>query len=144
MRKTLSSIGATALLIGLVAWNGGYAVGPAASSCGQPADETMRSLVAGARHLVSAPSQAKMRGILNVDAMDPALVKPIQWDSLCNLAGRTISRDRNQPDTTSRTVYLVSMGRVYWAEDTTIQAGEFVGTYILDSSLTKVLSRPLR
>ena len=144
MLKPLKPIGTAALLVGLLSWRGERVVDRVVSSCGPSNDENMRHFLDGARFLVSAPTQAKMRGILNVDAMDPALVKPIQWDSLCNLAGRTISRDRNQPDTTSRTVYLVSMGRVYWAEDTTIQAGEFVGTYILDSSLTKVLSRPLR
>ena len=143
MLKPLKPIGTAALLVGLLSWRGERVVDRVVSSCGPSNDENMRHFLDGARFLVSAPTQAKMRGILNVDAMDPALVKPIQSDSLCTLAARTINRDQKQPDTTSRTVYLVRMGRVYWAEDTTMHAGEWIRSVIMDSTLTRILSRPL-
>ena len=111
--------------------------------CGPAADDVMPGLVAEAKHLVSGPKLQKARNDLHVPALDSALVHAVQSDSLCSLAAQTINRARGGIDS-SRTIYLVKAGSVYWAEDRSIRAGEYIVTFILDSSLTAILSKPFR
>lgn len=114
-----------------------------ARACRPAQDDIMRGLVAEAKHMVATPKSERMREILRLPAMDSALVRPIELDSLCRQAVQTINQERGGIDS-SRMVYLVQVGRVYWAEDPKIQAGEYVKTFIMDSTLTTILSRPLR
>jgi hypothetical protein len=142
VRRSVGALIAAVTLVALIGWKPSPSV-QRTDACRPSTDGTMRGLAAEARHLVVTPKLEQMRGILHVPAMDSALVRPIQSDSLCRKAVQTINRERGGIDS-SRTIYLVQIGPVYWAEDPTIQAGEDVKTFIMDSALTTILSRPLR
>lgn len=143
MCRMLSFIGATAMALALTAWTLPSSTVTRRVACG-PVDERMRGLVAETRALVSKPTLRTLREALKIPMLDSSLVRPVQIDSLCQLAVRTINRERRVPDTTSRTVHLVSIGSVYWADDPTLRAGEYTLSFVLDSTLTTVLSRPGR
>ena len=113
------------------------------SRCGPTGDVVMRGLLAEAKHMVATPRLKSIQDSMRVPAVDSAVIRPIQSDSLCILAARTINRSHGGVDS-SRTIYLVQLGHVFWAEDTTIRAGEYVQTFILDSTLTTILSKPFR
>ena len=56
----------------------------------------------------------------------------------------TINRDQQKDDTVSRVRYVVGVGHVYFVEDTSIHNGEYRQGFVMDSAMTRILSRALR
>jgi hypothetical protein len=79
--------------------------------------------------------------IVGLTPTDTLRIQPVTIDSLCNIAGLTISQDVKAPDSTSRRIYMVTEGKYYLAVDHKLMGGEFVTAYFLDSTLTKVIER---
>ena len=131
---------ATALLLA-----GSAGLAPAAAQrppapCHAP-DYFTDSLLARSRYTLSLSSMSYLfeGSGLNVD--DQRRIFPLQSDSLCRIAARTISRDLQQPDSTPRSIYLLKVGKLYWAVDRSVKGGVFYVVYIVDSTLTRLLFR---
>ncbi|MCB9519217.1 MAG: hypothetical protein H6691_09905 [Gemmatimonadales bacterium] len=93
------------------------------------------------RHRVSA-TDALDPGTVTLAPMDPSLVRPIDSDSLCQVAGRTID-DLVRPDAgyQPRRLFLVRAGAVYLAVDSALRRTLEGEGFVLDSTLSRVLSR---
>lgn len=88
---------------------------------------------------LSAPQALTLRDSMRLSGYPADSVIPVSLDSLCNLAGVQINRHRSLPDTTTRHIAMVRLRDKYWAEDSTIQAGPYVISYLLNSKLTTIL-----
>jgi hypothetical protein len=110
--------------------------------CVPPADKSWPALLGYLRNLVSNPRLAASRKAVMLPSIDPSLVQAVQSDSLCSLTVVALYNGHSRPDSASHQVYLVHVGNVYYAMDTTIRMGEYIRAAVLDSTLTKILSRP--
>ena len=138
--RTLGAFTLAALVFAVAAWRSPDVVLRTAT-CGPTNDAQMLRVLAYVRNLASNPKQESMRIALKVPTTDPALIQPIQSDSLCDLAATVINRQGRVSDTTSRTIYLVRIGSVYFAEDPKNKASECVSFPSSDTSSVR-LSRP--
>lgn len=75
-------------------------------------------------------------------SIDAQLVQAVHSDSLCDLAARALFNGHRRPDSASHQVYLFRVGSVYYVMDTTLSMGEYIRAAVLDSTLTRILSRP--
>lgn len=126
------SAGFAGLQIGRGTWRGG---------CGWIGDSTSAELLRVARHRVSA-TEAPDSGSVLLPPMDPALVRAIDADSLCQLAGQAI--DKLVSPLTGyrpRRLFLIRAGSVYLAVDTSLRGALPREAFLLDSSVSRVLSR---
>lgn len=129
-----------AVLIGVSGSRGSLAGSQQLSPC-HAADSFATRNLAKARFALSLPNMAPQFEGSGLSTIDQAEVRPVQADSLCRLAIRTINRDENLPDSTARSIYLLSMGRLFWVADRAARAGEFSAVWLLNSSLTQVRVR---
>ena len=112
--------------------------------CVPSTDSYWPGLMGYLRNFVSNPKLAGMRTVVMLPAVDPSLIRAVQSDSLCSLAVIALNDGRPRPDSASHPIYLVRVGEVYYAIDRKIRAGEYVMAAVLDSTLTKILSRPTK
>ena len=126
------SAGLAGLQAGRGTWRGG---------CEWTGDSTSAAVLHAAQHRVST-TDASDAGTLTIPPMDPSLVRPIDSDSLCQVAGRTID-DFVRPDAgyQPRRLFLVRAGAVYLAVDTALRRTPEGEAFVLDSTLSRVLSR---
>lgn len=118
---------------------------PAAAQRPTPAchriDDFSDSLLAQARYALSFPKLGYLFEGSGLDVIDQTRIVPVQSDSLCRLAARTVNRDLQQPDSVVRAIYLLRVGRLYWAVDRSVNAGRFYTVLIVDGTLTRILHR---
>lgn len=84
-----------------------------------------------------------MREGLGVPELSPVQVMVVRSDSLCARAAVLLNQQHHRPDTASIAVYMVSIAAQYWAEDK-YTAGEWNAGLVMDSTLTRIISRPGR
>src|SRR5690606_13141560 len=126
------SAGLSGLQQGRGTWRGG---------CEWTGDSTSAAVLRAAQHRVST-TDASDAGTITLAPMDPSLVRPIDNDSLCQVAGRTID-DLVRPDAgyQPRRLFLVRAGAVYLAVDSALRRTLEGEGFVLDSTLSRVLSR---
>jgi hypothetical protein len=129
------SAGIGGLLSGRVAWQGG---------CERIDDSSTRELVLSAKRRVSL-KQTVDSGLTALLAADSSLVRAIDADSLCQRAGQAIDRFRSpliayRP----RRIFLIRAGSAYLAVDTSLHRSTAGEAFVLDSFLSRVLSRGRR
>ena len=126
------SAGLSGLQQGRGTWRGG---------CESVGDSTSAAVLRVVRQRVSA-NTALDPGTVTLAPMDPALVRAIDNDSLCQVAGRTID-DLVRPDAgyQPRRLFLVRAGAVYLAVDSALRRTLEGEGFVLDSTLSRVLSR---
>ena len=116
----------------------------AVTTCGPSNDAYAQGFMGFARSVLTKERNAEFRASLGLPFDGAGAAHFVQADSLCTRAAAAINRDRQQPVPTSQRVYLISVGTVYWVEDPTYMAGEYIRGLVLDSSLTTILGRPGR
>jgi hypothetical protein len=104
-------------------------------------DDFSDSLLAQSRYTLSFPRLGYLFEGSGLDVTDQHRIVPVQTDSLCLVAARTINRDLQQPDSLPRSIYLLKVGKLYWAVDRTTNVGRFYTVLIVDSTLTRILHR---
>ncbi len=112
------------------------------SACADAQTGFARGFVGYVTRLVSEPEFAVARNSLRIKAAPAADVRYVTDDALCARVGKAVEREFGQP--TAARIFVVRVGSVIWAEDSTITAGEFGAGIIFDSTLTTVLSKPFR
>jgi len=123
------------LLQGRVAWQGG---------CERIDDSTASELVDYAKRRVASSERADS-GLVALPATDTSLIHAIDADSLCQRAGHAIDQSRSMLISyRPRRFFLVRAGDVYLAVDTSLARSTSREAFVLDSSLTRVLSRGRR
>lgn len=137
MHRIITALGTASVLLALTTtWP---AVASRESSCGGVRDPEMVELLEFVRHM-TLPLFASNRAALHLPFVDSSAVQPVKSDSVCRLAAMVINSERGNVDS-SRTIYLIDFGgKAYWAKDPKIAAGEYVQTFILDSTLTRILA----
>lgn len=140
----MRSIKAVAVMIAtiasVVAWRSPHIVARTfTSACAPSSDRHASALLEQMRVIVSDPRLASRRAEYQLPTIDPQRVQPVRSDSLCRRASYPINRELGDPDSTSLRLYMLSIGNVYWAEDTTRMGGEFMHAFVLDSTLTRVI-----
>lgn len=126
------SAGLSGLQQGRGTWRGG---------CEWTDDSTSAAVLRAARRRVSA-ADAPDAGTVTLAPMDPALIRPVDNDSLCQLAGHTIDDlVRSDAGYQPRRLFLVRAGTVYLAVDTALRRTREGEAFVLDSTLSRVLSR---
>ncbi|MGH7522703.1 MAG: hypothetical protein ACREK8_00135 [Gemmatimonadales bacterium] len=111
-----------------------------APACHHPDDFT-DSLLSRSRYTLSFPKLSYLFDGSGLDVNDQYRIVPLQSDSLCRIAARTINRDQQQPDSVPRSIYLLKVGKLYWAVDRSVNTGRFYTVFIVDGTLTKILFR---
>jgi hypothetical protein len=142
MRLKTLSLAATMLVLGA-----SLALGPSgaqAPSCGPADDSFAQGMRAYVLALVTKTQFASIRASLGVPSVSPSSIVPVQEESLCATAAATMNRDRRPPLEVARRVYLLKVGSVFWAEDPTRMAGEYISGLVLDSTLKVIVGRPGR
>lgn len=133
LRKEPAGFGG--LQSGLVAWKGG---------CERIDDSTSMELVRSVQRRVSA-IDAPDPGSVVLPLMESALVRAIDADSLCQRAGHTIDEIvRPFAGYRPRRLLLVRAGGVFLAVDTALRKTVPGGVFVLDSTVSRVLSRGRR
>jgi hypothetical protein len=123
------------LLRARVKWQGG---------CERIDDSTSSKLVDYAKRRVSTKTKADS-SLVALPATDSSLVRAIDADSLCQLAGRAIDRTRSMlVSYRPRRFFLVRAGDSYLAVDTSLGRSTAGDAFQLDSTLSRVLSRGRR
>jgi len=122
------------LLRARVAWQGG---------CERTDDSTTHELVDYAKRRVSTGEKADS-GVVTLPAADSSLVRAIDADSLCQRAVQAIDQSRLLPRFKPRRLYLIMVGHVYFALDTSLQRTTSGAGFVLDSSLSRTLNRGRR
>ena len=105
------------------------------------ADDFSDSLLAQSRYALSFPRLAYLFDGSGLDITDQKRIVPVQSDSLCRLAARTVNRDLQQPDSVPRAIYLLKVGKLFWVVDRSVNAGRFYTVLIVDGTLTRILHR---
>lgn len=72
--------------------------------------------------------------------MDRAAAIQVQSDSLCRRAIRVINDDVHT-NGRERSVFLMRAGAYFFAQDSSIRAGEYGVVFVIDSSMSKVIKR---
>jgi hypothetical protein len=123
----------------------GTLAAPAAAQRPAPAchriDDFSDSLLAQSRYSLSFAKLGYLFEGSGLDVTDQHRIVPVQSDSLCRIAAQTINRDLQQPDTVSRSIYLLRVGKLYWVVDRTTNVGRFYTVLIVDGTLTRILHR---
>ena len=142
MRTTTRMVALLATLCGVIAWSDRGERVSFKSVCAAN-DEHMTELLVYLRHFVSStkPGLQVSRDSARIPTIDPARVQPVRQNTVCARAARLINRELHRPDSTSRVVYVVRIGSRYWAEDPTYHAGEYIQGFVVDSTVTTILSR---
>ncbi len=84
------------------------------------------------------------RDIMNLPVVPASEITVVQTDSLCMKAGRLINLAFERPVDEQRSIFLIRVGnRRYWAEDHYLHYGGHVYRFIIDSTLTTILSETL-
>lgn len=116
----------------------------AVATCGPSKDAYAQGFMGFARSVLAKESNAEFRASLGLPFDSAGAAHFVQADSLCTRAAAAINRDRQGPAPSSQRVYVISVGAVYWVEDPTYTAGEYIRGLVLDSSFTRILGRPGR
>ncbi|MES2305107.1 MAG: hypothetical protein V4558_06355 [Gemmatimonadota bacterium] len=109
-------------------------------ACGEATHPKSAALAAYAKRFVSLPAFQRFRDQFHVPTADSSSVRIEAVDSLCVRASALISQVLNEPESTARRIYLVKAGEVFFAEDPKVKSGEWTKTYVIDSSMTRILS----
>ena len=104
-------------------------------------DDFSDSLLAQSRYALSFPKLSYLFEGSGLDVTDQIHIVPVQSDSLCQIAARTVNRDLQQPDSLSRAIYLLRVGKLYWVVDRSANVGRFYTILIVDGTLTRILHR---
>jgi hypothetical protein len=104
-------------------------------------DDFTDSLLSRSRYTLSFPKLSYLFEGSGLDVTDQNRIVPLQSDSLCRIAARTINRDLQQPDSVPRSIYLLKVGKLFWAVDRSVNAGRFYTVFIVDGTLTRILYR---
>lgn len=149
MRAALRRLGIAALVP--VLWDsrpivsvGTYGA-ESSSTCAPATDDKWAGFLAVAQATVSSPDTdvVRYRAAIQVPMTPAKDVVLVTTDSLCAKAGGLMNRTRGLPDTTSHRVRMIRVGSIYWAEDDYL-VGEWLQSLVIDSTLTRVLSKPGR
>ena len=104
-------------------------------------DDFSDSLLAQSRYALSFPKLGYLFEGSGLDVTDQIRILPVQNDSICRVAARTVNRDLQQPDSTPRALYLLRVGKLYWVVDRSVNVGRFYTVLIVDGTLTRILHR---
>ena len=104
-------------------------------------DDFSDSLLAQSRYALSFPKLGYLFEGSGLDVTDQIHILPVQNDSICRVAARTVNRDLQQPDSTPRALYLLRVGKLYWVVDRSVNVGRFYTVLIVDGTLTRILHR---
>lgn len=91
-------------------------------ACASGYDAHLVALTDSLRRMVSS-ADSGARVLLQLPAVDSSHVWPVESDSLCRVAARTINRIDHRPDDAARTLYVLRVGNVYFVVDTNRRDG---------------------
>ncbi len=143
MLKELSLLAFTALAPGGATIIGSTAA-PIDPVCGPKDDAYAQEFMGYARNVTTKPRNAALRSALGLPTVDSGELVFVQVDSVCMRAAAAINRDRGSSGKGPQRVYTLKVGNVYWVEDPTYKAGEYIAGLVVDSTFTKILGRPGR
>lgn len=129
----------SALIVLAIAWT--QAPPPRSNGCST--DAAFRQWVyEGARAAATSvlPGADEWRDSLRIGTVADTAIAVVADEARCMQAGTTMNAHEGRPITEPRAVALVRVGSRYWAEDKGLRVGEYNLVFILDTTLTDVLS----
>jgi hypothetical protein len=103
-------------------------------------DGSEANMVRNQRVSLHLGNNAKLFDLAGLTRSDTNLIQPVTMDSLCDLAARAINRDLRLPEGTDQGIHMITFGKFYLVAPR-YTGREFPPTWLLDSSLTKVVYR---
>lgn len=114
--------------------------------CAPQNDIHWEDLLGYLKHGSTAPDSwaVRFRASIGLPKVDSSEVVPVMDEQRCEIAAATLTASVQQRPGTRRRMYLVRVGSVYWAEDRSEMAGEYIRALVLDRSLKTILGIPGR
>jgi len=113
----------------------------AQGSCLPAQNSQVRELLAYTRHLAASSRTEGARTSLGIPRMDSLKVVVVTDRALCSRAADLIGpHNRGR----SAVVTLIQLDTLYWVEDVQKRAGEYIPGFIVDRTISQIISRPFR